>query len=354
MGVSRRQAIRSIGSMVAISGSPSVILANSTVRLPVLRSKYGIVKEKHVSKEWNDHKLLVRQVRSSVAERFLPRDGVKQVGIVGGDGEIGGQQRLAIEVDVVDEATGAIIPSAIDGIAVKVREARNLAKICYNEAKFSDTPGGVPFRSDESGTTGAVIEDSSGKKYMLTAAHIASDQCTNINGETVNQWGNSWGKIADHSSKNDWAAVEKTNSNFNFDSKIKLEDSTRIPVDGWVTQSGLETYVGSETVEKMGVTTGHTAGELRKIAISGTDGYCTDWDGEGFESQANAYFGDSGGPCWYYDDSSVGYYMIGHFTETETRDLLKKTCNGDYMGDVTQGYQAEALVNSTDYVFDSP
>lgn len=342
-----------MGATAAMGAIPIIGEAKSTLRLPILKSADGVVKEKRVSEAWNDHKLLARQVRSHVAEKFLPRDGVKEVGIVGGDGGIDGQQRLAVEVDITEDVTASTIPQCIDGISVQTREARESVKVCYNESKFTDTPGGVTFQIEGVGTSGAVVKDSSGKRYMLTAAHLGSDQCSDINGEKAYQHGNKWGKVADHDSKNDWAVVEKTNSNFSMDPRIKLEKSKRIDVDGWVTQNGLETYVDSEDVKKMGTSTGVTKDQLNKISISGTDGYCTDWDGEGYEALCNTAKGDSGGPCWHRDDSTSGNYIVGLVNEGET-DTLQDDCEGHNILDVTQGYQAEAFVNSTGYEFDSP
>lgn len=108
--VSRRFAIRPMGATAAMGAIPIIGEAKSTLRLPILKSADGVVKEKRVSEAWNDHKLLARQVRSHVAEKFLPRDGVKEVGIVGGDGGIDGQQRLAVEVDITEDVTASTIP----------------------------------------------------------------------------------------------------------------------------------------------------------------------------------------------------------------------------------------------------
>lgn len=352
MNVSRRSTVQAIGATVSLGAVPVLGEAQSTVRLPILKSTDGVVKEKRVSEAWNDHKLLARQVRTHVAEKFLPRDGIKQVGIVGGEGDIDGQQRLAVEVDLVD-TTSTAVPRSIDGIPIQKREARESVKVCYNESKFTNTPGGVHFQIDDTGTSGAVVKDSSGTKYMLTAAHLGSDQCSNIDTEKAYQFGTEWGEVADHDSKDDWAVVEKTNSNFSFDPKIKLEGSTRIDVDGWVTQNGLETHVDTEDVKKMGTSTGVTKDKLNKISISGTDGYCTDWNGDGYEALCNVAKGDSGGPCWYEDDATLANYMIGIVNEGET-DTLFDDCEGHNILNATQGYQAEAFVNSTNYEFDSP
>ena len=72
-------------------------------------------------------------------------------------------------------------------------------------------------------------------------------------------------EVIDYNAKKDWAVADITNNEFSYTNQIKLESNTYIEVQGWVTQDGLESYVGNETVKKMGVATGLTSGTLKKF-----------------------------------------------------------------------------------------
>lgn len=79
---------------------------------------------------------------------------------------------------------------------------------------------------------------------------------------------------------------------------------------------------------------------------------CTDWNGDGFQAKTNTYSGDSGGPTYYTNDKG-NHFIVGIVQAGYWEDIYNSTCQGNNEYNRAEGYQAEALVDTTFYDFGS-
>jgi hypothetical protein len=324
--------------------------ATETVDIPILESPDGVEKWETVPRAWDEHRKHTRRVRQRVTDAYLNRPGVKEVSVVGGDDSIGWKGRLKIRVEVDSESNHPSLPSAVEGVDVEVGEYRESKAVgCYNDSVYDPIPGGVVGTVEGSGTITCVVSHgSTGEKGLLTAAHLA-DRCTDdIVGDEFYQedlGGTNVGNISVANSAKDWMISDIQSRDWK--DYIRLENSNEVTVKGWVNNNGLDSYVGSKTVEKMGKSTGHTTGELNKISISGTDTNCTNWEGEGVETKCAVAGGDSGGPIYIISNDKV--YLVAILQQGQWEKKFNSTCNGNVIYNRGQGYQFIEFVNSSDY-----
>lgn len=275
----RRNVLKAIGGSVSLTGVSALVGANGpgTVEIPVLADPSGIREWETVPKSWAEHRLRVRAVNDEVRDRFLNHPAVEKIGITGSDKSIDGKNALEVEVEIWENEEPISIPDEIDGVNISTTKAKESKKtdLCYNSGEiFYDVPGGVWADTvNGEGTFCCKVNDHSGSSVqsrLLTAAHVpASDQCSDDPTGTKFYMSDRDTKevaeVIDYNAKKDWAVADITNNEFSYTNQIKLESNTYIEVQGWVTQDGLESYVGNETVKKMGVATGLTSGTLKKF-----------------------------------------------------------------------------------------
>lgn len=352
MEFSRRRVIKAAGISTTV-GIPTISSASTvdSVEIPVFESVDGVEKYETVPRAWNEHRKQARRVKDRIVESYLSRSGVEEVSLTRGDSQIGGKQRLKIRVEVDPNKSPPSIPAERNGIRVEVgitRESRKLA--CYNGDAYDPIPGGVFCQVSDMGLgtiTCTVSGDTSGTKYLLTAAHLANSCDSDPVGESFYQNANGGlvGEVTDVNASKDWLVSDIQYRD--WEDKIKLEGTDRLPVKGWINDKGLETYVGSATMEKIGMMTGYTSGTLNKISISGDDEGCTDWNGNGIECKCVASGGDSGAPIYFKSQEGEAYLVA--ILQQGQWPKFSNNCEGGTEYNRSQGYHFKDFVDSSDY-----
>ena len=249
---------------------------------------------KTVPADWyNDlqHAFNVHDSRS-----FLAISGVMASWVV--PGEYGGQN-ASIDVDILDEEARGKIPEHVDGVPINVNKVEGFSVGKCNTSDEGDlVPGGVKCTNGNGSYathSGRLIDDSNGDEYFATAGHLFDN---NTGGSLYhpNDLESRIGKVTDAFCYSDLAIAEPRNGHTPAGRIKRVNSGEPDTVGAIYTKSGLsDLKSNNEPLEKVGVRTCHTQGQIQAVDGSTCAYGCTCKSGQlkwGSESDFNN--GDSG------------------------------------------------------------
>ncbi len=343
--VSRRTFLTSIPVTVGFSAA-SVHAAssanNQSAEIVTLRKADGSPEKiETVPQKWINHEQKARSVANSLKSRFMRKKNVESVGIGPSNTTIGGKPGSIVEVNykagksdkTVSPRMKQEIPSAIDGIPIRIGKIRDKNKTnCVHTGDYSTVWGGDSIKSSN-GTTGTagyfVIKN--GNRWLLTANHVFGGFCNDPDGMYAYQGGRYMGKVLGHHRDHDWVVIEDQSSKtFSPNANIWMNNGG-VPVKSWVTESGLAQFKSNNiSVYQQGASTGLTIGTIRNYGTA-RDYECSAWN-NGVEITTNIAPGDSGGPMFmtYNNRNSIGLIGLNSISvDRWPNDNLGQDCDGE-------------------------
>ncbi|MFB6235923.1 MAG: trypsin-like serine protease [Halopenitus sp.] len=336
------------GSVIAsgvasFAGIPNLVRGKSTTEIVTHKSGDKPAKTKLVPKIWKDHLDTTRRARQKMVDQYRGKKHIRGFGIISVEDYYGGKRGFGVAVKTSLKV--GYLPSEVLGIPIVEKEYIEPKYMhCYNTGDYDNLPGGVIL--DGVGSSGSqyyIDPDGDGAydQHMLTAAHLAGDQCNDLTGTTITQTDDDWGTVKTQSASLD-AITCKPNSGFDVSNKIKEESGTKT-VAGFVTKNGLaDMQATGELMYKMGMETGEEVGYIDEMEVSsGPD--CSDFNGEGVKAKIDVAQGDSGGPMYDVDGSDA--YIIGISSTATDKKANDTDCEGDTVYSRTMGPTAYEINN---------
>lgn len=367
----RRQFLQTSGvsAVATFASRPTLGKVDRKTRIVTARGgvNHEVRQTTKVPKIWRSHELEMRNITKSLAELYLDNKFVISVGRVASDTQIGGFTATQPEITVANSTTQSetdTIPESLSDIGIdsqntlvdqiKIRtDSGDGSPVCEGFTTVDPYPGGIAIYSDGDewggGTSGYRMYDDY-DTYILTANHVLTSDCDLSTNYAEAYDGSIIGPVVDGHKYHDWALVRADSIDISsIAGYIWYDGGNRAWIDGYKTQSGLETLVGeSSAVRKQGKTTGYQYGTV----VGMNNWYtadCFSMDGDGVGVEVDTAKGDSGGPIWEYDSANDVAYVItqasygvnksGTVSCHSTHDLYKK-CHG---------YAAYKIVNSNPY-----
>jgi len=331
--------------------------------IPIIVSGKDVIKSRKVSVDWWHFIKKVRRVRKTLAEKYLPVEGIKDVKIQPSDRSIGGLKATGVGIDVDPEMKSEVsLPANRNGVDVFVNEATELRTAgvetdpdCWNTGNYSNMPGAtLVYGAGSYGSACARAYDSSlGSNVMVTAAHLfdaCSNGCSSVKGRRMDQNDQDAGKVARCNAVTDYVVVEPdSQTEVTYSNDIR-EDFTngspkRTPLNGQATN--YEYMMSNSTIiYNMGVTTGRTTGTINSIngSAESTDS-CIDMSGHGLDISCAAGDGDSGSPYYtlYDDGGTQKAALVGMFQLFAAVNASE--CNNNSIGPSSHGISSDYLAN---------
>jgi len=372
-GISRRQTLRSVGTMSGISllGIPNIADKDDSVKLPKLVSGDEVVEYIHVPRDWYEHIQHVENVRQNVRKKVNGNRNVTSISVVPSNKEYGGKKGLQIKVRLRPENQKGDnknkilpeppIPDHIDGIPVVFGEKSDRKQGCTNFDTSSNVAGGQVLawtNGGRYGTAGAPF-DYNGSRYMLHCAHVFWDDCnSNIAGRVASVQDENFNNVDDIGEvkfANALADITRIDDSRggNFRDYID-EGSNNAPLMGHVTKYALQNWVSESasqrpTVYQMGVTTGRTSGVVNELDYDSTFG-CVNHQENGVRTTCRFGQGDSGGPTYYKTNGDA--YLVSlttHYHDVVIGGTIG--CNDSSYGEESSGTGAYYINDRWGYDF---
>lgn len=363
--VSRREFQSVIGGGITVSalGKAGKLFDFDETSIPILRTPEGVAKWRKVPTSWYEHIQIARSAVKKIQEQFMGHNDIFSIGRTSAEDKIHGHFKDVIFVEVdpngsisVGDIIANPLPQQVDGIEVRLVEGAKkkvAGSGCMNRRDFNSMPGGVTVgpdgsSSDDGGTSGYTVKDSSGNWYMVTAAHLWPSVCSSdINGANAYQSGRYLGSVALHDTSKDIALIA-TNSDITFDDQIKEQDGRR-DVKGWVTADGHDEFksVSGDAIHAIGITSGSRYGYVDATDVSSQPANypCIDLDGHGVKYTTTVAQGDSGGPYYWIGDNG-GAWISSHVSSGSTlRTSWNKYCDNSEEFNDSFGMPAHYLAN---------
>lgn len=279
--------------------------------------------KKYVPADWYNDYLHATDVFKKYRESLLQIPNVK--GVWFQPGEYGGhnsQLKVEIDKDNAEKARGEV-PESINEVPIAVHEVgeTRLADCSdvssgpnYNdEDQFSSVPGGVVCRTgDVYGTlSGRVYSVDHGREFFMVSNHLYGGQGEDHKGEPLYHPDvtddDVIGEVFHQYCYDDYALISPKSHNpvRSYEDAQPSED-----IRGWFTRSGLsDLKAAGESIEKYGVRTGRTSGQIESTDGATSSYGCKPKDGQ-LQWGTNDDFcdGDSGSLAYHAPpDGSGGY-----------------------------------------------
>jgi len=219
------------------------------------------------------------------------------------------------------------VPDEIDGVPVRKNEGQRTIPTCANRSDFDPIPGAVHLNGNGGSFTSFAPATRDGNEYLLTCSH-PWDACANdTEGEPVEQYRDQYGQVDVSHSYIDVARTEITESGEDFAyGEIQGENQT-YDIESVATEDGVDHYMEvSKTIQKTGISTGDTTGEIDEINVRRDS--CPKLLSEGVRLTNRQAEGDSGSPgyvAYDYGDATLinintfGVYpVIGQDCDADT------------------------------------
>lgn len=319
--VSRRRALRALGvGGVGLTGFSKLASADQKVTITITRDNDGPRRQKEVPRQWNEHRKRATRVTRRLSDQYYPKAGVESVSKIRHSKTYAGKPGFQVKIGIDSSIFDGSIPDKVDGIPVKIVEAkeRGLGSCEGYTSSIDPVPGGVECHEGNGtyaergfGTTFTTVQDFGGTKWMMTAAHLfrGNDCDFDPSGEFIGQCDTDFGEVRDHDWEADWATIDPTHKSIESTSKIKTSSDT-YDVVGWYTDTGIDELIITEDVTwQNGVTTGESKGTVEANNVSnGFD--CVDFEGEGVGCSIYNAEGDSGGPVYTLNNDSTEAELV--------------------------------------------
>jgi hypothetical protein len=318
---SRRDTLKAAGAFSFLGVGAFLTKSEDTVEIPIVVRDGEALDTTRVPRNWHEHILNVRRVRSNLHNSYNDQSWYDYVAQAAADTQIKELYKHQIKVYVSDlSAARDALPDQIEGIPVSVEKSRekhiddHLSSTCDEETStYNCVPGGAYLRNNASGShtcwTSTCIVESSGSYYLITSAHPYGDCGDNIANESTYNGKNSPNKIGEvHSYNHDYdvAIVDQSGSINGIDNTIVGESDN---VLGAVSESYCDTLISNfDPIHHMGISTGKTSGYLDE-KVQATAPHCNRTSVDFLKPSTDAGAGDSGGPH-YWINSEYNYIAI--------------------------------------------
>ncbi|QLG61287.1 hypothetical protein [Halorarum salinum] len=354
--VSRRKYVKSMGAGATVFGLDRFSFTPK-ITIPLLRSKQGVVEEEEVPRAWWQHVQTSKRVVEKVREQYSGVKGFKSAYRTISDERIKGyrKKKIAIEIDTEEapniplgsDTPNGPFPEEVNGIGVETRENLNrTASACKNVGHFDPIPGGTGiFNQQGLKATACCKVTYNGSPRLLTVSHMTLCRKEPVYQDSDEQ--RQIGSIDNLSASQDWATID-LNSDYDLDNTIRLPSGTEYPVNGWITEGGVETYAsnGREFL-KVGSETGRTKNSILNH-YAPFDDDCSNYE-KGIDMRNNGANGDSGGPIFLLTDNNTAFILaINQYNGGGTVDI---GCSGIAEKNYSGGIAAWYLQNNTPISF---
>lgn len=362
----RRTILESVGSTIGLSGIAGIVKGrkqNDTITYPKFVSGAEVIDYIEVPKDWDQHRLHVKEVLNENREQLESPKGVISTEMVEGEEKYGGKTGFAIQVVVNDRYEEGSHPEQQDGVKIKIEHSENgyftggacedqdtSSDNCTNNEDTDRVDGGQNLgwaELDAKGSSGCRCSYN-GSEALLTGGHLfwkncddaTSNDLTGRNAEAVSELVGETTKV---DVKGDWAVVDNS---FGGEYTYYIDDNDAFPyVDGYITEDTLDAWVSTDDcLVKMGRTTGLTHGAVKATNVSYTNPDCTDMRGEGVKTNASFAEGDSG--CPTYRNSNGDAYIASITCYRYDVQYLDTACFNK-KGDKSAGITADWIVNNS-------
>lgn len=270
----------------------------------------------------------------------------------------------------------ATLPNKRDGVPIKVEEVETdqvtalTHTHCYNNYDFSFLYGGIIIYTTNDGSyqvdyTGTTMSPAyrNGNHYCITANHLFSEgsgefPCdSNWEDEAVQHDDTSndqlVGEVYKYHQEMDYAMIPLSTGG--MDPQYDVPGASWSgPISSHADSIRMGELVENDTtVEKMGVTTGPTQGQLKSDSVDKTKD-CLDTNNDFYRSSANGAKGDSGGPLYTPSESGDGISMLGLVSGGPLCRTVSTACNGNYVRPHVFGPPAWHISNHWNLQFAKP
>lgn len=251
---SRRKYLKGIGiTGVGMAGyaAQSSASSNDTTEIVTLRDSDGPVETEKVSTEWWEQVQTARKVRDGLEKRYEDENDIVLVGLTVGERSIGGKLMKQVRVGTRGPSTNVNIPEEVDGVSIVVENDVSMDwEACYLN-NYDPAKGGVALNSDYGGGSACCAAYKDGNQYMMSARHVFLDSgngCDNTEaqGEPMYQVEDYFGDVSDEYLEHDSVFVTPASDEGVSDGIV----NESAPIEGWVTQSGLDSFSSDGTTVK--------------------------------------------------------------------------------------------------------
>jgi hypothetical protein len=351
--ITRRQALKVAGSSLTAGALTQTGAASAIdrVKIPTListtRDGDEVAETKTVPKAWYEQHRLAKTVNEELQGELLGHPSVRSIGIGRSADTYGGKRGFDVVVAVSEHGSKSDVPDAIDGVNVRTETQSERTLACYNDGDYNQIPGGVTIGGDGGSGTSCCRVYYDGKYYIMTNAHLFvndDDLCSSPDtvewGDDAYQNGRDLGYLREQDHDLDMALVDHGKQpDWSFENYIAEPDGSKYVVDGYVSESGVADMISSgKEISKVGVTTGQKRGEILQKDVGNES--CAGFHSDGVKTAQNSYHGDSGGPGYYFDDSTGYAYMIYLYNSGSGTASTTTPCGDDYEWEYSYGAAA--------------
>lgn len=326
--INRRRYLKATGALgLGVGGVERVAAGGDTTEVVVARTRAGPAETRRVPTKWYEHTRRARDRLDDVRGRFGRRQGVASVGLGTGEGTIGGLKEKKIEVHLDGSRVPANLPDQAGGIPVDVANGSSGRYLCYT-GSYDPLRGGISIENGEGTEATACCRVwDGGEPCLLTVRHLFTDgpePCDSIPDAYAYRHGDRIGVFKDNIKKHDafWVSLF---SGYSVSDDIVAETAT---VEGWVTQSGLDTFSSDgTTLRKRGIDTCKETYTIRSYGNTLNTSCNPNHQDVVFYEGGDANPGDSGSPVYYVADgggaflssilSAIHYVDCGFFCTKE-------------------------------------
>lgn len=308
--VTRRKTLQTIGSGSAVITSiPGTVGATTTSRtddsvtITTVKGNGKPKVRKQVPADWWEYEQHADQVRQQLFDRYESVIGIKSVSLGTLDERISGRMKSSVNISVYPSGANVSLPDNVEGVPVRVTEAKEPELMGCNKGDFEYVPGGVAVDEADYGnhiTSTCKVERDGITCLMSCAHHWSCDD--DLSDESLFQSGQYVGDLYTWDRAQDWVIASEAS-----DSEISgfinhIEDNTGEQC-GHVTRDGLfDLKSAGTTVYQQGISTCKTEHKVDEVDDSAypCDLNCHRYvkvrhvsSDDEFES------GDSGGPIFH-------------------------------------------------------
>ena len=328
------------------------------ITVPTLLSTEGVEAKESVPKAWWNHVKISQRVVKSVKQQHGQRPGVTDVVRRSGPRTIQGYNKKQVVVEVDPEKSKRIpaepdapngpIPNEMSGVKIKTAEAPDLTQRgCRCVGYFNNVPGGTGVFSDYARNKGTCISMKyNGSKKLLTAGHVAG--CSSDNFFSDPNENNRIGPTETVNSRLDFAIIEDGNRRY-VDDAIRYPSGNRIPLKGWVSSQGVETFDENGTqMKSVGAESGFNTNGIKNYYRS-PNLSCSNHN-RGVDVHIDGGDGDSGGPIFHTNNDKAFLLAIHQYGYNGIAG--RYGCTGQPITNWSGGAAAWYVQNNTPINFD--
>lgn len=329
-----------------------------------------------VPKRWKQHMEKTRRLAEIMTNRYRDNGDVFGFERVPGSLNRGGKAAPQLGVRIrKGSGVKATLPNERDGVPIKAEEVENDQVValtdtgCYNNYNFDHLRGGIIIKTTQdgqypvsaSGTTMAPAHRN-GNHFCVTANHLFSEgsgqfPCDANWDDKADQHDTTpssqdVGEVGKYREEMDYAMIPLSSGG--MDAQYDVPNASWSgPITSHVDSLRLgELVENNTTVEKTGVTTGKTQGQINADSVDKTVD-CLDTNNNFYRTGANVAKGDSGGPVYTPSESGDGISMIGLISGGPLCCTVSTEC-GEYVRPHGFGPPAWHISNEFNFQFGKP